>query len=62
MAYRFDIEVVIKATLEKILGSTTLLILYIDLKSLYDYLVKLGTTQETRLIVDMMSLCQSYEQ
>lgn len=42
--YEFDIELVIKAILGKILGSTIPLILYISLKSLYDYLVKLGTT------------------
>lgn len=30
-------------------------------KSLFDYLVKLGTTQEKRLMIDIMSLRQSYE-
>ena len=35
--------------------------IYTDSKSLYEYLVKLGTTQEKRLIVDIMSLRQSYK-
>ena len=61
IAYGFDIEAVIKATLGKILGSAVPLILCTDSKSLYDCLVKLGTTQEKRLMVDVMSLRQSYE-
>jgi hypothetical protein len=38
------------------------LVLYTDSKSLYNYLVKLDTTQEKRLIVDLMYLRQAYEQ
>ena len=37
------------------------MVLYTDLKSLYDCLVKLGTTQEKRLMVDLMCLRQAYE-
>jgi hypothetical protein len=32
-----------------------------DLYSLYEYLVKLGTTKEKRLIIDIIALRQSYE-
>ena len=60
MVYGFDIGAVIKATLGKILGSDVLLILCSDSKSLYDYLVKLGITQEKQLMVDVMNLGQLY--
>jgi hypothetical protein len=37
------------------------LIVYTDLFSLYKCLVKLGTTKEKHLMIDIMSLRQSYE-
>jgi len=44
MAYGFDTGAAIKATIKKILQLEWLLItLYTNLKSLYDYLVKLKT-------------------
>ncbi len=62
MAHGFDVGATIKSTIEKILRIDTLpLILYTDSKSLYDCLVKLGTTQEKRLIVDLMCLRQLYK-
>ena len=56
MAHRFDIAAVIKLTIKKILQIQLLMILCTDSKSLYNCLVKLGTTQEKRLIVDLMCL------
>jgi hypothetical protein len=62
MTHGFDIGAIIKSTIEKILQIDVLpLILCTDSKSLYDCLVKLGTTQEKRLMVDLMCLRQSYE-
>lgn len=43
MAHKFDIEVVIKTTLGKILRPAVPLILYTNSRFLYNYLVKLGT-------------------
>ena len=61
MAHNFDIGAVIKATLTKFLQKDVSLIFCIDSKSLYDCLVKLGTTVEKRLMIDVMSLRQSYK-
>ena len=61
MTHGFDIRAIIKATLGKILESAVPLILCTGSKSLYDCLVKLGTTQEKRLMIDVMSLRQSYK-
>lgn len=44
MAHRFDVRAVIKLTIQNILNITLLsLIVCINLKSLYDYLVKLAS-------------------
>jgi hypothetical protein len=61
IVYRFDIGASIKATIERILEIDLLLVLCTDLRSLYDYLVKLGTIQEKRLMIDVMCLRQAYE-
>jgi hypothetical protein len=62
LAHGFDIGVAIKTTIQNILQSKQLpLVLCTDSKSLYECLVKLGTTQEKRLIVDLICLRQSYE-
>ena len=62
MAHGFDIGVAIKTTMKNILRLTELpVILCTDSKSLYECLVKLGTTHEKRLMVDIMCLRQSYE-
>ena len=61
MAHGFDIGATIKSTIDKILQVNLPLILYTDSKSLYDCLVRLGTTQEKRLMIDVMCLRQAYE-
>jgi len=61
MAHGFDHAAVIKSTIEKILSIELPLLLCTDSRSLYDCLVKLGSTQEKRLMVDLMCLRQSYE-
>jgi hypothetical protein len=66
MSHGFDMSASLKSTMEKILGFTlnlrTLpLTICTDSKSVYDCLVKLGTTREKRLMVDLMCLRQSYE-
>jgi hypothetical protein len=66
LTHGFDIASVIKATLTKILkpwknDDVIPLVMCIDSKSLYDCLVKLGTTREKRLMVDLMCLRQAYE-
>ena len=61
MAHGFDVGAVIKSSVEKILDLPLPMVVCTDSKSLYDCLVKLGTTQEKRLMVDLMCLRQSYE-
>src|SRR6266480_3650336 len=61
MAHSFDKGMVIKTTIEKILSRSIPLTVCTDSKSLYDCLVKLGTTNEKRLMIDLLCLRQSYE-
>ena len=61
IAHGFDIGAAIKSTAQQILHINIPLIVCTDSKSLYDCLVKLGTTQEKRLMVDIMCLRQAYE-
>jgi hypothetical protein len=61
MAHGFDIGTAIKSTVDKILQVNLPLVLCTDSKSLYDCLVRLGTTQEKRLMIDVMCLRQAYE-
>jgi hypothetical protein len=44
-----------------VLGINLLLVLYTNSKLLYKCLVKLGITQEKRLIIDIMCLRQAYK-
>ena len=63
MAHGFDAAVALKSTIDAILldKAPLPLVLCTDSKSLFDCVVKLGTTQEKRLMVDLMCIRQSYE-
>ena len=61
MAYRFDIRAAIKLTINLVLNITIPLVICTDLKSLYNYLIRLSTTQEKRLMVDFIYLYQLYK-
>ena len=63
LANGFDAAAAIKSTLTQLLHLTEPLPLVVctDSKSLYDCLVKLGTTQEKRLMIDLTCLRQAYE-
>ena len=60
-----DMSIVIKATLDTITSRLDLppipIVVCTDSFSLYECLVKLGTTKEKRLMIDIMALRQSYE-
>jgi hypothetical protein len=61
MTAGFDTGAVLKATTEQLLGINLPLIISTDSNSLYQCLVRLGTTQEKRLMIDVMCLRQAYE-
>jgi hypothetical protein len=61
MAHGFDIRAAIKATVELQLKINLPLVLCTNSKSIYECLVKLGTTQEKRLMIDIMCLRQAYK-
>jgi hypothetical protein len=56
IAYGFDISSLVKSIINKVLEIEVLLVIYIDSKSLYKYLVKLGTIREKRLIINIIYL------
>ena len=61
LVHGFDMGKVIKDTISKILEINVPLVLCTDSRSLYHCLVKLGTTQEKRLMVDVMCMREAYE-
>ena len=61
MAYSFNIIAAIKLIINKMLFIITLLILYTNLKLLFNYLVRLNTTQEKHLIINIICLYQVYK-
>jgi len=56
IAYSFNISGLVKSIINKALEIEVLLVIYIDSKSLYKYLVKLGTIREKRLIINIICL------
>jgi hypothetical protein len=56
IAYGFNIGDLVKSIINKVLEIEVLLVIYIDSKSLYEYLVKLGTIREKRLIINVIYL------
>ena len=61
MAHRFNIRAIIKLTIDLVLNTTIPLIIYTNLKSLYDCLIRLNTTQKKRFIVNFIYLRQLYK-
>lgn len=61
MAHGFDAGAVIKSTTENIMSISLPMIIFTNSKSLYEGLVKLGSTQKKRLMIDVMCFRQSYE-
>ncbi len=61
-----DLAYTISSTIAKVIEQLELLavpiVVYTDLYSLYKCLVKLGTTKEKRLIIDIIALRQLYKQ
>jgi hypothetical protein len=56
MAYNFNIGTLVKSIINKVLEINLLLVIYTDLKLLYECLIKLGTTREKYLIINIMCL------
>jgi hypothetical protein len=60
-----DIVYAIGSTLNMVIKQLDLpmilIVVYTDSYSLYECLIKLGTTKEKRLIIDIMAIRQSYE-
>ena len=57
----FDIGSVIQTTSSGILSTEIPLVICTDSYSLYDYMTKLGSIVEKRLMIDIIGLRQSYE-
>jgi hypothetical protein len=65
MAHGVDIAIAIRATLNVIINRLSLphvpIVVCTDSLSLYECLVKLSTTKEKRLMIDIMALREAYE-
>ena len=60
-----DMTISVSTTLNYIIEQLNLkpipVVIYTDSFSLYEYIVKLGTTKEKRLMIDIMAIRQVYE-
>jgi phosphoribosyl-AMP cyclohydrolase len=56
MAYSFNIGALVKSIINKVLEIELLLVVYMNSKSLYKCLIKLGTTREKHLIINIIYL------
>ena len=56
MTYSFNIGALVKSIINKVLEIELLLVIYTDSKSLYKCLIKLGTTREKYLIINIICL------
>ena len=54
MAYSFNIGALVKSIINRILEIELLLVIYINSKLLYKYFIKLGTTREKYLIINII--------
>ena len=59
--HEFDMKTMLKTTIKKMLQFNIALVICTDFRFLYECLVKLKTTYEKWLMIDVMNLCQSYE-
>jgi hypothetical protein len=56
MAYSFNIGTLVKSIINRVLEIELLLVVYTDSKLLYECLIKLGTTREKYLIINIIYL------
>ena len=61
MAYSFNIGALVKSIINKVLEIELLLVIYTNSKLLYKCLIKLRTTREKYLIINIIYLCQIYK-
>ena len=61
MAHGFNIGALVKSIINKVLEIELLLVIYMNSKLLYEYLIKLGTTREKCLIINIICLYQAYK-
>jgi hypothetical protein len=56
MTYSFNISALVKSVINRVLEIKLLLVVYINSKSLYKCLIKLGTTREKHIIINIIYL------